>query len=137
MDVVAGRKTQGIIRGDILVNGRPKEQATWSRVVGYVEQMDIHSSRITVKESLQFSARLRLDESDVSDAQVKDVVETTLDTVELRSLSDSIVGDAGADGLSIEQRKRLSIAVELVANPSVLFMDEPTSGKDDTIPPCI
>ena len=130
MDVVAGRKTQGIIRGDILVNGRPKEQATWSRVVGYVEQMDIHSSRITVKESLAFSARLRLDETEVNDAQVAAIVQQVLDTVELQSLANNIVGDPGGQGLSIEQRKRLSIAVELVANPSVLFMDEPTSGLD-------
>ncbi len=130
LDVVAGRKTQGIIRGEILVNGRPKQQAVWSRVVGYVEQMDIHSSRITVKESLQFSARLRLDEATVSDAQVAAIVQQTLDTVELNNLAGNIVGEAGGEGLSIEQRKRLSIAVELVANPSVLFMDEPTSGLD-------
>ena len=43
MDVIAGRKTQGEIRGDLLVNGYPKEQRSWSRVVGYVEQNDIHS----------------------------------------------------------------------------------------------
>jgi ABC-type multidrug transport system ATPase subunit/ABC-type multidrug transport system permease subunit len=130
LDVVAGRKTQGLIRGEILVNGRPKVQGIWSRVVGYVEQMDIHSSRITVKESLQFSARLRLEEATVSDAQVAAIVKQTLETVELGSLAGNIVGEPGGEGLSIEQRKRLSIAVELVANPSVLFMDEPTSGLD-------
>lgn len=46
MDVIAGRKTQGEITGDILVNGHPKDQKTWSRVVGYVEQMDIHSPQV-------------------------------------------------------------------------------------------
>lgn len=46
MDVIAGRKTQGEITGDILVNGHPKDQRTWSRVVGYVEQMDIHSPQV-------------------------------------------------------------------------------------------
>ena len=44
MDCVAGRKTVGEIRGDITVNGHPKVQATWSRVMGYVEQMDIHTA---------------------------------------------------------------------------------------------
>ena len=48
MDVIAGRKTQGEITGDILVNGYPKDQTTWARVVGYVEQMDIHSPQVTV-----------------------------------------------------------------------------------------
>ena len=47
MDVIAGRKTQGEIRGDILVNGFPKVQETWARVVGYVEQMDIHSPQVS------------------------------------------------------------------------------------------
>jgi ABC-type lipoprotein export system ATPase subunit len=125
MDVVAGRKTQGVTRGAVLVNGHAKAQASWARVVGYVEQMDIHSSRVTVLESLQFSARLRLDEVAVNDAQVAAIVAQTLRTVELGALGGAIVGDPGADGLSTEQRKRLSIAVELVANPSVLFMASP------------
>jgi len=52
-----------------------------------------------------------------------------MDLVELRSLAGAVVGRPGVDGLSVEQRKRLTIAVELVANPSIVFMDEPTSGK--------
>ena len=51
-----------------------------------------------------------------------------MDLVELRSLAGAVVGRPGVDGLSVEQRKRLTIAVELVANPSIVFMDEPTSG---------
>ena len=51
MDVIAGRKTQGEIRGDILVNGFPKVQETWARVVGYVEQMDIHSPQVSCTQS--------------------------------------------------------------------------------------
>ena len=54
-----------------------------------------------------------------------------MDLVELRSLSGAVVGRPGVDGLSVEQRKRLTIAVELVANPSIVFMDEPTSGECD------
>ncbi|KAI8105725.1 hypothetical protein M9434_000307 [Picochlorum sp. BPE23] len=130
MDVVAGRKTQGIIRGDILANGRQIEPGVWSRVVGYVEQLDLHSPCITVCETLHFAARLRLSESSVSDSQVCAIVEETLSTIELKELRGRVVGNPGGEGLSIEQRKRLSIGVELVGNPSVLFMDEPTSGLD-------
>ena len=57
-----------------------------------------------------------------------------MDLVELRSLAQAIVGRPGVDGLSVEQRKRLTIAVELVANPSIVFMDEPTSGQLPAIP---
>lgn len=128
MDCILGRKTVGLIRGDILVNGHPKDQATWSRVAGYVEQQDIHTAESTVSEALYFSARLRLSE-DINMSSVKALVEQTLDLVELTPLARQVVGEAGS-GLSIEQRKRLSIAVEMVANPSVMMLDEPTSGLD-------
>eukprot|EP00887_Chlorella_sp_A99_P001837 scaffold19.g1837.t1 len=132
MDIVLGRKTQGIVRGRILVNGHEKVQATWSRVCGYVEQTDVHSAGTTVREALVFSARLRLEESAVSMAQVQEMVDQMLQVVELEPQADMVVGNMAEDaqGLSSEQRKRLSIAVELVANPSVMFLDEPTSGLD-------
>lgn len=53
--------------------------------------------------------------------------------VELNDIQDSIVGIPGVSGISYEQRKRLTIAVELVSNPSILFMDEPTSGLNNVM----
>eukprot|EP00884_Botryococcus_braunii_P019076 jgi/Botrbrau1/5852/Bobra.0366s0033.1 len=124
MDVIAGRKTVGEITGEILVNGYPKDQKTWSRVVGYVEQTDIHTGQVTIWESLLFSARLRLP-TFVSLETTHSFITDVMEMVELEPLKDRLVFT-----LSLEQRKRLTIAVELVANPSVLFMDEPTSGLD-------
>ncbi|KAI4377121.1 hypothetical protein MLD38_014805 [Melastoma candidum] len=129
MDVLAGRKTGGIIEGSIHVSGYPKKQETFARISGYCEQNDIHSPFLTVVESLLFSAWLRLPPDVDMDTQ-KAFVEEVMQLVELTSLSGALVGMPGVDGLSTEQRKRLTIAVELVANPSIVFMDEPTSGLD-------
>lgn len=60
MDVLAGRKTGGYIEGDIRISGYPKNQSTFARISGYCEQNDIHSPQITVRESLIYSAWLRL-----------------------------------------------------------------------------
>ncbi|KAK9797350.1 hypothetical protein WJX73_000657 [Symbiochloris irregularis] len=124
MDVLAGRKTGGIVEGDIRINGFPKVQETFTRVSGYVEQTDTHNGFTTVREALQFSARLRIEgaERQVLEAFVEEIMEL----VELTSLQELVVGGS----LSEEQMRRLSIAVELVSNPSIVFMDEPTSGLD-------
>ncbi|XP_052182367.1 ABC transporter G family member 32-like isoform X3 [Diospyros lotus] len=129
MDVLAGRKTGGVIEGSIHISGYPKKQETFARISGYCEQNDIHSPCLTVVESLLFSAWLRL-AKDVDLETQKAFVEEVMELVELTPLSGALIGLPGVDGLSTEQRKRLTIAVELVANPSIVFMDEPTSGLD-------
>ncbi|KAG8371495.1 hypothetical protein BUALT_Bualt13G0093600 [Buddleja alternifolia] len=129
MDVLAGRKTSGYIEGDIRISGYPKEHKTFARISGYVEQSDIHSPQVTVIESLWFSSFLRLP-NEVNERQRQEFIEEVMQLVELDSLRHALVGLPGSSGLSTEQRKRLTIAVELVANPSIIFMDEPTSGLD-------
>ncbi|WRX26097.1 ABC transporter-like [Theobroma cacao] len=129
MDVLAGRKTGGYIEGDIRISGFPKKQETFARISGYCEQNDIHSPQVTVRESLIYSAFLRVPK-EVSNEEKMIFVDEVMELVELDNLKDAIVGLPGVTGLSTEQRKRLTIAVELVANPSIIFMDEPTSGLD-------
>ncbi|KAL2653873.1 hypothetical protein R1flu_022001 [Riccia fluitans] len=129
MDVLAGRKTGGYIEGNIHIAGFLKIQETFTRVSAYVEQTDIHSPLLTVFESLKFSASLRLSRTVDDDTKAR-FIEEMMDLVEITSLRNALVGVPGVSGLSTEQRKRLTIAVELVANPSIIFMDEPTSGLD-------
>ncbi|XP_058780574.1 ABC transporter G family member 35-like [Vicia villosa] len=129
MDVLAGRKTGGYIQGDVRISGFPKNQQTFARISGYCEQTDIHSPQVTVRESVIYSAFLRLPREVNNDEKIK-FVDEVMNLVELDNLKDAIVGLPGVTGLSTEQRKRLTIAVELVANPSIIFMDEPTSGLD-------
>ncbi|CAJ1898763.1 unnamed protein product [Sphenostylis stenocarpa] len=129
MDVLAGRKTGGYIGGNISISGYPKKQETFARISGYCEQNDIHSPHVTVYESLLYSAWLRLS-AEINSETRKMFIEEVIELVELNPLKHAIVGLPGVNGLSTEQRKRLTIAVELVANPSIIFMDEPTSGLD-------
>ncbi|CAN4094855.1 unnamed protein product [Withania somnifera] len=129
MDVLAGRKTGGYTEGNIKISGYPKKQETFARISGYCEQNDIHSPYVTVHESIVYSAWLRLSH-DVDENTRKMFVEEVMKLVELTPLRSALVGFPGVNGLSTEQRKRLTIAVELVANPSIIFMDEPTSGLD-------
>ncbi|KAI3468295.1 hypothetical protein Pfo_024958 [Paulownia fortunei] len=129
LDVLSGRKTSGYIDGTITISGYPKKQETFARIAGYCEQTDIHSPHVTVYESLQYSAWLHLP-PEVDTATRKMFIEEIMELVELTQLRGGLVGLPGVNGLSTEQRKRLTIAVELVANPSIIFMDEPTSGLD-------
>ncbi|KAL8536981.1 hypothetical protein ACS0TY_012240 [Phlomoides rotata] len=129
MDVLTGRKTGGYIEGNITISGYPKNQTTFARISGYCEQKDIHSPNVTVYESLVFSAWLRIPKQVDAETR-KAFIEEVMELVELTPLKGALVGLPGVNGLSTEQRKRLTIAVELVANPSIIFMDEPTSGLE-------
>ncbi|KAI8027821.1 Pleiotropic drug resistance protein 3 [Camellia lanceoleosa] len=129
MDVLAGRKTSGTIEGDIRIGGFPKVQETFARISGYCEQTDIHSPQITVEESVVYSAWLRL-HPEIDSKTKFEFVKEVLEIIELDEIKDCLVGMPGVSGLSTEQRKRLTISVELVANPSIIFMDEPTTGLD-------
>ncbi|KAK2593083.1 hypothetical protein QQS21_009213 [Conoideocrella luteorostrata] len=128
LDVLAQRKTEGTIRGSILVDGRPLP-VSFQRSAGYCEQLDVHESYATVREALEFSALLR-QSRDTPRQDKLAYVDTIIDLLELHDLADTMIGEVGA-GLSVEQRKRVTIGVELVAKPSILlFLDEPTSGLD-------
>lgn len=128
MDVLADRKTGGRITGDVTVNGHAKDAATFARISGYCEQFDVHSAGATVEEAVRFSAALRLP-AEIDEATREGIVQHTMQIVELENVAGAMVGMPGM-GLSGEQFKRLTIAVELVANPRIIFMDEPTSGLD-------
>ena len=89
---------------------------------------DVHEPLATVREALEFSALLRQPRG-TSRAEKLAYVDTIIDLLELRDIEDAIVGEPGK-GLTIEQRKRLTVGVELASKPSILlFLDEPTSGR--------
>ncbi|KAK4209948.1 putative ATP-binding cassette transporter [Rhypophila decipiens] len=128
LDVLAQRTNVGVVTGDMLVNGRPFG-ADFQRQTGYVQQQDLHLDTSTVRESLRFSAMLRRPPS-VSTAEKYAFVEEVIKMLGMEEYADAVVGIPG-QGLNVEQRKLLTIGVELVAKPKLLlFLDEPTSGLD-------
>ncbi|KAF9878249.1 ABC-2 type transporter [Colletotrichum karsti] len=128
LDVLAQRTTMGVITGDMFVNGKPLD-ASFQRKTGYVQQQDLHLETSTVRESLRFSAMLRQPKS-VSKEEKYAFVEEVIDMLNMRDFADAVVGVPG-EGLNVEQRKLLTIGVELAAKPKLLlFLDEPTSGLD-------
>ncbi|KAF2847107.1 opaque-specific ABC transporter CDR3 [Plenodomus tracheiphilus IPT5] len=128
LDVLAQRKTAGTIKGEILVDGRPLP-VSFQRSAGYCEQLDVHDAYSTVREALEFSALLRQSRNTSKEEKLA-YVNAIIDLLELHDLENTLIGRVGA-GLSVEQRKRVTIGVELVSKPSILiFLDEPTSGLD-------
>lgn len=128
LDVLAQRKTEGTIQGSILVDGR-ELSISFQRSAGYCEQLDVHEPLATVREALEFSALLR-QSRDTPREEKLEYVNTIINLLEMQDIEHTLIGQVGA-GLSVEQRKRLTIGVELVSKPSILiFLDEPTSGLD-------
>lgn len=128
LNVLSQRISVGVITGDMLVNGKPLDDS-FKRSTGYVQQQDLHLATATVRESLQFAARLR-QPAKTPDSEKMDYVEKIIRLLGMSPYAEAYVGAMGR-GLNVEQRKKLSIGVELVAKPSLLlFLDEPTSGLD-------
>lgn len=128
LDVLAGRKNIGVIHGDILVDG-VKPGKEFQRSTSYAEQIDMHDPSQTVREALRFSADLRQPITTPRNEKYA-YVEEVIALLEMESIADAIIG-APESGLTVEQRKRVTIGVELAAKPQLLlFLDEPTSGLD-------
>lgn len=128
LDVLAARKNIGVISGDRLIDGKPPG-TSFQRGTSYAEQMDTHESTATVREALRFSADLR-QPYETPQAEKYAYVEEIISLLEMEDIADAIIGSAES-GLAVEQRKRVTIGVELAAKPELLlFLDEPTSGLD-------
>lgn len=128
LDVLANRKNIGVISGDKLVDGKAPGIA-FQRGTAYAEQLDVHEPAATVREALRFSADLR-QPFETPQAEKYAYVEEVIALLEMEDIADAIIGDPES-GLAVEQRKRVTIGVELAAKPELLlFLDEPTSGLD-------
>ena len=128
LNTLAQRINFGVVTGDFLVDGRPLPRS-FQRATGFAEQQDVHEPTATIREALRFSALLR-QPKEVPVQEKYDYCETIIDLLEMRNIAGATIGKIGS-GLNQEQRKRLTIGVELASKPELLmFLDEPTSGLD-------
>lgn len=120
-----------VYSGKILVDGK-KVAKDYRKVAAYVQQDDSLYSTLTVRECIQYSAQLRLP-SNASETAKDAMVERVISELNLGHVVDARIGSHGQSrGISGGERRRVSIGMELVTSPQILFLDEPTSGLDSS-----
>ncbi|XP_064220114.1 ATP-binding cassette sub-family G member 8 isoform X2 [Aotus nancymaae] len=130
LDVITGRGHGGKIKsGQIWINGQPRSPQLVRKCVAHVRQHDQLLPNLTVRETLAFTAQMRLPRT-FSQAQRDKRVEDVIAELRLRQCADTRVGNTYVRGVSGGERRRVSIGVQLLWNPGILILDEPTSGLD-------
>ncbi|KAF2740492.1 ABC transporter-like protein [Polyplosphaeria fusca] len=124
LNTLSQRQSMGVVSGEMLVDGKALGR-DFQRGTGFCEQMDVHDGTATIREALEFSAILRQDRNIPRQEKIE-YVDKIVELLELTDMQDALISSLG-----VEQKKRLTIGVELAAKPSLLlFLDEPTSGLD-------
>ncbi|EER10001.1 ABC transporter, putative, partial [Perkinsus marinus ATCC 50983] len=129
LDILADRVSSGKIDGSVMVNKQPRSTVSFRAVSAYVSQEDSLIGSFTVLETLRQSARLALPKT-VKAAERERRVQHAIDMMGLRSCENVLIGDVFRKGVSGGQKRRVSVAIELLKQPSILLLDEPTSGLD-------
>uniref|UniRef100_A0AAR2K1M3 ABC transporter domain-containing protein n=1 Tax=Pygocentrus nattereri TaxID=42514 RepID=A0AAR2K1M3_PYGNA len=130
LDVIAGRKDpQGLKSGQVLVDGAVVTSSL-RLSSAYVVQNDVLMGTLTVRENLTFSANLQLSPADHSFSDKAMKVESVIQELGLKDCADTKIGTMFLRGVSGGEKKRCSIGMELITSPSLLFLDEPTTGLD-------
>ncbi|CAB4382505.1 unnamed protein product [Rhizophagus irregularis] len=119
------------VQGTVTLNGHKPTKKS-KRFVAYCTQDDIFFPQLTVKETLSYTARLRLPREMSRRDKLKQV-DNTMSLLNLSKCANTIIGDHRTRGVSGGERKRTNIASELLTDPSVILLDEPTSGLDSSL----
>ncbi|KAK7285030.1 hypothetical protein RJT34_19787 [Clitoria ternatea] len=129
LSALAGKARGCTVTGSILINGKPESIHCYKKITGFVPQDDIVHGNLTVEENLRFSARCRLPD-DMPKADKVLIIERVIESLGLQPIRDSLVGTVEKRGISGGQRKRVNVGLEMVMEPSLLILDEPTTGLD-------
>ncbi|KAG0250430.1 hypothetical protein BG011_008356, partial [Mortierella polycephala] len=129
VDILAGKRKDGKVSGQILLNGKQVHESDIRRAVGFVDQEDTLPPTQTVYEAVLFSAMLRLPEA-MPFHCINERVAEVIEMLGLTHCSNRRIGNIASRGISGGEKRRVSIALELITRPPILILDEPTSGLD-------
>lgn len=129
LDILAAKNKDGVVTGDIRINGQNLSIKNFKKICGFVDQEDYLLPTLTVYETVLNSALLRLPRNMSFEAKERKVFEV-LKELRILNIKDRLIGSDFERGISGGEKRRVSIACELVTSPSILFLDEPTSGLD-------
>ncbi|KAF5730411.1 putative ATP-binding cassette transporter [Tripterygium wilfordii] len=128
LDALSSRlAANAFLSGTILLNGRKTKLSFGT--AAYVTQDDNLIGTLTVRETISYSARLRLPDK-MSWSEKRALVESTIIEMGLQDCADTVIGNWHLRGISGGEKRRVSIALEILIRPRLLFLDEPTSGLD-------
>eukprot|EP00638_Chattonella_subsalsa_P009328 CAMPEP_0117741362 /NCGR_PEP_ID=MMETSP0947-20121206/4872_1 /TAXON_ID=44440 /ORGANISM="Chattonella subsalsa, Strain CCMP2191" /LENGTH=571 /DNA_ID=CAMNT_0005557613 /DNA_START=386 /DNA_END=2098 /DNA_ORIENTATION=+ len=129
LDILAARIAPSHqLKGSLKLNGEPIDSKTFKRVSGYVMQADALYPLLTVRETLAYAASFRI--ANKTHKEKQRIVDATLATLKLTGVQNTIVGDELNRGISGGEKRRVSIGVDTIHQPHLIFLDEPTSGLD-------
>ncbi|KAB2630225.1 ABC transporter G family member 11 [Pyrus ussuriensis x Pyrus communis] len=128
LDALSSRlAANAFLSGTILLNGRKRKLAFGT--AAYVTQDDNLIGTLTVRETISYSARLRLPDK-MAWSEKRALIESTIIEMGLQDCADTVIGNWHLRGISGGEKRRVSIALEILTRPRLLFLDEPTSGLD-------
>ncbi|KAI8826161.1 P-loop containing nucleoside triphosphate hydrolase protein [Fimicolochytrium jonesii] len=129
LNALCGRLNTGQVSGEVTMDSVPARTYIASGRVAYVQQSDQLLPYLTVRETLRYAARLRLPR-DMPKAEKFELVENVIAELGLKECADTIIGNDRRKGCSGGEKRRVSVGVQLLLNPSMIFLDEPTTGLD-------
>ncbi|EZF33721.1 hypothetical protein H101_02726 [Trichophyton interdigitale H6] len=133
LNVLAGRANslRDRVNGEVLVNGRTASKETFRHLSSYVEQEDVLIGSLTVEETLYFAAQLSLSSSIPKKDRIQRI-KYLLNSFGIQNQAKTLIGTPIRKGISGGQKRRVSVAAQLITCPKIIFLDEPTSGLDST-----
>nr|XP_033793563.1 ATP-binding cassette sub-family G member 5 [Geotrypetes seraphini] len=128
LDALSGRIGKGTFLGDVYVNGQKLKKTQFQNCFSYVLQTDTLLSYLTVQETLTYTALLALQKH--SSVSIRKKVDSVMAELSLSHVTSHLIGGRVFSGISGGERRRVSIAAQLIQDPKIILLDEPTTGLD-------